>query len=86
MKRVIGLIVGGMVLLSGGAAFAGADGKAVYEKKCVFCHGADGKKAPGVKFTVDAVKKGKPPKMPAYEGKLSDEEIKAVVDYAAGLK
>lgn len=65
-------------------------------QKCGLCHGPDGKgKIKGVpdftdaawqKKTSDAamveqIKLGKPPKMPAYEGKLSDAEIKALIGY-----
>ncbi|MBI2982323.1 MAG: cytochrome c [Deltaproteobacteria bacterium] len=62
------------------------DGKALFEKKCAMCHGKDGRKVADVKYTEDGAKKGKSPKMPAYEGKLTPEEIKAVVDYANSLK
>jgi len=33
----------------------------------------------------DTISKGKPPKMPAYEGKLTDAEIKSLVSYVRGL-
>jgi cytochrome c oxidase cbb3-type subunit 3 len=74
-----------------------ANGAALYAaQKCGGCHGPDGKgKIKGVpdfsdpawqKKTTDAamteqIKKGKLPKMPAYEGKLSDAEIKALIGY-----
>lgn len=63
--------------------------------KCVTCHGADGKgKVKGTpNFSdaawqkkekdgelIEAIKKGKKP-MPPYAGKLSDDEIKALVAY-----
>ena len=65
-------------------------------QKCSTCHGADGKgkikdtpnftDAAWQKKTTDAeltggIKSGKPPKMPAFESKLSDGEIKALVAY-----
>ncbi|MEW6212671.1 MAG: c-type cytochrome [Acidobacteriota bacterium] len=72
-------------------------GAALYTaQKCGGCHGPDGKgKIKGVpdfsdaawqKKTSDAamteqIKKGKLPKMPAYEGKLSDAEIKALIGF-----
>lgn len=70
---------------------------AIYEaQKCGICHGLDGKgKVKGVpdftdkawqQKTTDAamftqIKKGKVPQMPAYEGKLTDPEIGALVSY-----
>jgi len=66
------------------------------EQKCALCHGVDGKgKAKGTPdFTnaewqkkhsnddvIEQIKNGEPPKMPAYKGKLSDTQIKALVGY-----
>ena len=69
-----------------------ADGAATYGAKCKMCHGANGEKnfadvakkadADLIKITTD----GKPPKMPAYKGKLSDDDIKGVVAYIKTLK
>lgn len=72
-------------------------GAAVYAaQKCGLCHGPDGKgkvkdvpdftSAAWQKKTSDAamteqIKKGMLPKMPAYEGKVSDAEIKALIGY-----
>jgi mono/diheme cytochrome c family protein len=65
-------------------------------QKCDTCHGTDGKgKVKGVPNFTDAawqqketdvalangIKKGKVPKMPAYESKLSEAEITALVAY-----
>jgi cytochrome c oxidase cbb3-type subunit 3 len=65
-------------------------------QKCDTCHGVDGKgKVKGVpNFTdaawhqketdaklIEGIKKGNPPKMPAYEKKLSEDEIKSLVAY-----
>jgi mono/diheme cytochrome c family protein len=78
-----------------------ADGTAVFKAKCVACHGADGTKtipAMGVKpltspevkakseaQLITAVTKGQG-KMPAFAGKLSDDEIKAAVAHVRSLK
>lgn len=79
-------------------ADSGAD---TYKAKCAMCHGPDGKKenpAMGTKALtspeiqkmseadlVAAVSKGKG-KMPGYAGKLTDDQIKAVVAYVKTLK
>lgn len=73
------------------------DAAAIYKtQKCDICHGMDGKgQVKGVpdftdkawqQKTTDAamteqIKKGKPPQMPAYESKLSEAEITAMVAY-----
>jgi mono/diheme cytochrome c family protein len=67
-----------------------ADGAATYTAKCKMCHGVNGEKnftdlskspADLAKIVTDG--KGK---MPAYKGKLSDDDIKAVVTYIKSLK
>ena len=79
-------------------AQSGAD---VYKTKCAMCHGPDGKKenpgmgvkpltSPEIQKMSDAdliaaVSKGKG-KMPAYAGKLTDDQIKQVVAFVKTLK
>jgi mono/diheme cytochrome c family protein len=74
---------------------AGADTAKVYNEKCAMCHGEDGKgvtkgtpdltnaawqkKETDAEFA-DMIKVGKKP-MPAFGDKLSDEQIKALVQY-----
>lgn len=81
-------------------AAARADGGAdVFAKKCAACHGKDGKgqtmmgKKMGIAdlTTVKAgaaelekIVSGGKAKMPAFKGKLSDDEIKGVVAYVKG--
>jgi cytochrome c6 len=78
------------------AADAAAD---LYKSKCAMCHGTDGKKmagtrefaSPEVQKMTDAelaatITNGKPPKMPAYKGKLTDDQIKDIVKYVRTLK
>lgn len=74
---------------------ANTDTVKVYGEKCAMCHGEDGKgvtkgspdftnavwqkKETDAEFA-DMIKVGKKP-MPAFGGKLSDEQIKALVQY-----
>ncbi len=79
------------------------DGKALFGSKCASCHGPDGKgqtnmgKKLGAKdlttlneseaAIAKAIEQGKPPKMIAYKGKLTDEQIKTLAAYVkAGVK
>jgi cytochrome c oxidase cbb3-type subunit 3 len=97
MKR-IALAIATLALVTTARA---EDGKALFASKCAACHGPDGKgqtkmgEKLGVKDLTKttlgeadiekAVETGKPPKMTAYKGKLSDAEIKAVAEYVKGL-
>lgn len=90
------LAVGIVALYSPSAAAQDAAG--TFKAKCAMCHGADGKggkmgtrdfASPEVKAETDAqlteiITKGKG-KMPAYEGKLKDTEIKDLVAYIRSL-
>jgi mono/diheme cytochrome c family protein len=76
-------------------AAAGGDAAKVYAEKCAICHGEDGKgvqktapdftnvewqkKETDAEFT-ETIKAGKKP-MPGFEGKLSDDQIKGLVQY-----
>jgi cytochrome c6 len=99
-KTMVVLAMFALVVSIAVPAFA-ADGAATFKAKCAMCHGADGTKenpGMGVKSLagtdiqkqsdadlVAAVTKGKG-KMPAYAGKLSDDEIKGVVAFVRTLK
>ena len=94
---LVTLLVVGFVALSNTSA-AAQDAAGTYKAKCAMCHGADGKggkmgtrdfASPEVKAETDAqlteiITKGKG-KMPTYEGKLKDTEIKDLVAYIRGL-
>ena len=82
----------------GASPAAAQDAAATYKARCAMCHGADGKggkmgtkdfASPEVKSQTDAqlaeaITKGKG-KMPSYEGKLKDTEIKDLVTYIRSL-
>lgn len=83
-----------------GAAFA-QTGAELFKAKCAMCHGPDGtKENPGMGIKslagaevqkasdadlTTAISKGKG-KMPAYAGKLTDDQIKSLVAYVRSLK
>jgi mono/diheme cytochrome c family protein len=82
----------------GGAGAGGVDGAAVFSDTCAGCHGADGSgisgpplndgivvtNFPDIQDQVDVVTNGRGP-MPAFGGRLSAEEIQAVVEYTRTL-
>lgn len=93
---VVVALVGMPVLMA-----EGVDGKALFDKKCALCHGKDGvaKKMaePSGNFNdaawqegmtldaiVEVIAKGKG-KMPKSEGKLTDEEMKAIAEYVKAM-
>ena len=83
-----------MVLAAGTMSFAQGTAEATYKAKCQMCHGATGtgdtppgkamkvlpfSKSPEAEM-IALIKKGKG-KMPAYDGKLTDAQIKDVASY-----
>ena len=82
------------------ASFAADAAADLFKSKCAMCHGPDGKgKMAGTKDLGSAevqkasdpdliatVTNGKPPKMPAYKGKLTDDQIKDLVKYVRSFK
>ena len=82
------------------ASFAADAAADLFKSKCAMCHGPDGKgKMAGTKDLGSAevqkasdadltatMTKGKPPKMPAYDGKLTADQIKSLVAYVRTLK
>jgi len=82
------------------ASFAADQAADLFKSKCAMCHGPDGKgkmagtkdlgsaevqKASDADLTA-AITKGKPPKMQAYEGKLTADQIKSLVAYVRTFK
>ena len=96
-RGLVILLAGGVVSIASVSTVA-QDAAATYKAKCSVCHGADGKGgkmgtrdfgSPDVQKETDAqltdiVTKGKG-KMPSYEGKLKDTEIKDLVAYVRSL-
>jgi len=78
-----------------------SDGAALYAKRCKMCHGADGKGYKALKSQdladskwqasvkdqdlASVIKNGKGKTMPAFAGKLKDDEIQAVVAHVRAL-
>lgn len=99
--RIVLLLVVVLGLLIPTALFAQSGGADTYKAKCAMCHGPDGKKenpAMGTKALtspeaqkmsladVTAIITNGKGKMPAYKGKLTDDQIKAVAEYVKTLK
>jgi len=82
------------------ASFAADQAADLFKSKCAMCHGPEGKgKMAGTKDLGSAevqkasdadltatITKGKPPKMPAYDSKLTADQIKSLVAYVRTLK
>lgn len=102
MKKTLATIVVLALCILGTSSLFAADGAALYKSKCASCHGADGSKtkmgstpmralgSPEVQKQTDEeltawTAKGKG-KMPAYEAKLSADDIKALVAHMRTLK
>lgn len=79
------------------AAVAAADGQTLFKKHCAGCHGANGKGAFGPDLSGDykygktsmavleSIASGRPGNMPAFEKKMSPEEIDAVTEFILNL-
>ena len=102
MRMMFGIVFGlALLLVAAPALAADADGKALFESKCVMCHGKDGVAKPMAKGsanfndaawqkanTVEAIEKiatDGKGKMKGYAGKLTPEEIKAVASHVKTL-
>lgn len=98
MKKSLAVLAG-LALASSLAMGAELSSNADYKAKCAICHGANGEGKPALKTPplkeaasksdaelTEIVTKGKPPKMPAFGGKLSADQIKAIVADIKALK
>ncbi len=98
MKHVLLALLACSLVAACTSSAVAQDAAGTFKAKCAMCHGADGKggkmgtrdfASPEVKAETDAqltdiVTKGKG-KMPAYGGKLSDDDIKGLVTYIRSL-
>lgn len=79
------------------ASESGINSPALYKKHCAGCHGAEGKGAFGPDLSADykygktdmavqeSITSGRPGNMPAFEQKLSAEEIEALTEFILSL-
>jgi mono/diheme cytochrome c family protein len=95
------VVLAAIFAVAGTVSFAQSGGDAIYKANCQSCHGSSGTPNAGIakmmdikpaaeyksseKDQIDAVKNGKN-KMKAFSGKLTDDQIKAAVDYFRTLK
>jgi mono/diheme cytochrome c family protein len=95
------VVLAAIFAVAGTVSFAQTAGDAIYKANCQSCHGSSGTPNAGIakmmdvkpaseykgseKDQIDAVKNGKG-KMKAFSGKLTDDQIKAAVDYFRTLK
>ncbi len=99
-KTVIAVALLAALVALPAASWAADSGADLYKTKCQMCHGENGKgKMAGthdwssaeVQKMSDAdltkiIADGKPPKMPAQKGKLTDAQVKDLVSYIRSLK
>jgi mono/diheme cytochrome c family protein len=90
-----------VIAVAGTVGFAQSSGEATYKAKCQSCHGSTGTPNAGIakamnvkpaaeytateKEEIDAVKNGKG-KMPKFDGKITDDQIKDAVAFFRTLK
>ncbi len=102
MRRVLCVAaLAALVLSIAAPAFAASDlsTNETFKTKCAMCHGPNGEGKAAMKTAplkdaasktdaqlTEIITKGKAPKMPAYEGKLSADQIKGLVAAIKGLK
>ena len=98
MKKSLAVLAG-LALASSMAMAGDLSANADYKAKCAMCHGANGEGKPAMKVAplkdgagksadelTSTITKGKAPKMPAFDGKLSADQIKALVADIKALK
>ncbi|MFO7967885.1 MAG: cytochrome c [Archaeoglobaceae archaeon] len=94
---LLSLVMLALLVLALAAPVTAQDGAQIYEENCERCHAEDGKGVRDANFTdpsfwrsttkrglENSVKNGVQI-MPAYENKLTDEEIEAVLEYTSNF-
>ena len=93
---VLGALAIGVALSAGARADDADLGREVYDDFCVTCHGRDMVNPGGVTFDLrkfpkddferfrNAVLDGKPPAMPPWRSKISDDDLKLLWAYVRG--
>jgi len=92
-------VLAGFALASSLAMAADLAANPDYKAKCAMCHGANGEGKPAMKTAplkdsasksdaelTEIITKGKPPRMPAFGGKLSADQIKTLAADIKSLK
>ncbi len=98
MKKSL-VVLAGLALASSFAMAGDLASNADFKAKCAMCHGANAEGKPAMKVAplkdaagksadelTATITKGKAPKMPAFEGTLSADQIKALVADIKALK
>ena len=98
MKKSLAVLAG-LALASSLAMAADLASDPVFKSKCAICHGANAEGKPAMKVgpmkdaaaksdaeLTETITKGKPPKMPGFDGKLSADQIKALAADIKSLK
>jgi len=98
MKRTLAVLAG-LALASSFAMAGDLAANPDFKAKCAVCHGASGEGKAALKTAplkdsagksadelTATITKGKPPKMPAFESKLSADQIKGLVADIKSLK
>jgi cytochrome c6 len=98
MKKSLAVLAG-LALASSFAMAGDLAANSDYKAKCAACHGANGEGKPAIKVPplkdsasksdaglTAAITNGKPPKMPKFDGKLTPDQVKALVADIKSLK
>jgi mono/diheme cytochrome c family protein len=95
-KLTVLVVIAGAALAAPALAAGSTDVPQLFASTCGFCHENGGRvagKGPKLAgtarsdaFIINRIKNGKEGAMPAFEGVLSNRQIKAIITYIRGLK
>ena len=92
---IAAVMTGNAQMLTNSTALPAGSGRALFLKNCAHCHGADGRGDDGPDLhnldwtdeqITNRILNGKKGQMTAFGGKLSTDEIKAIIAYVRTLK